>query len=271
MIINGFGGGSGGFEGTSTLVKTVTGSYSTTRDDGKITTEHYGEADCNTTSYNQVWHTVSSFEIGNWSSFNNVCNSKAMKIVFRITSLSFTGKIGLFVNRSGTTAAQTLNLRLGIPLTFTYKYIDNVDWATNVDSSSTYQPGTMGGQGYYYTQATATMTGNVPSVPSSGSYVTKFSYPSLTWTTLPDPTSAYFIQALTKTDGTRYWRPYGPQDVSNMYTMWADGPIYAYLDCYACGASGGNASMSWKFYESSDGTIWPILTMNYAIDAYAIN
>lgn len=271
MIINGFGGGSGGFEGTSTLVKTVTGSYSTTRSGGEITTENYGEVSCNSTTLKQVWHSTSSFEIGNWSSFNNTCNSKAMKIVFRITSLSFTGKIGLFVNRSGTTAAQTLNLRLGIPLAFTYKYIDNVDWATNVDSSSTYRTGTIGGQGYYYMQASATMTGSVPSVPSSGSSITKFNYPSLTWTTLSDPASVYFVQALTKTDGTRYWRPYGPQYLANMITMWADGPIYAYLDCYAYGASGGNGNMSWKFWENSDNTVWPILTMNYAIDAYAIN
>ena len=269
MIINGFGGGSGGFEGTSTLVKTITGSYSTTRRDDKIALENSGGVSCNATSYRQVWHSASSFEIGDWSNFNNVCNSKAMKIVFRITSLSFTGKIGLFVNRNGTTAAQTLNLRLGIPLTFTYKYINNVDWSTNV--SDPYSTGNIGGQGYYYTQASATMTGSVPSVPSSGSSVTKFNYPNLTWTTLPDPASAYFIQALTKTDGTRYWRPYGPQYIANMVTMWADGPIYAYLDCYAMGASGGNGNMEWEFYYSGDDTVWPILTMNYAIDAYAIN
>ena len=268
MIINGFGGGSGGFEGTSTLIKTITGSYSTTRNDGKITIDN-AEIYCSSTTYKQAWHTTSSFEIGDWSDFNNICNSKAMKIVFRITSLSFTGKIGLFVNKNGTTAAQTLNLRLGIPLMFTYKYINTVDWATN--ASSPYNTGTMGGLTNYYMQASATVTGSVPSVPSSGSSVTNFNYPTLTWTTLPDPASAYFVQALTKTDGTRYWKPYGPQYLANMVTMWADGPIYAYLDCYGYGASGGNGNMSWHFYYSTDSTVWPILTMNYAIDAYAIN
>ena len=269
MIVNGFGGGSGGFEGTSTLVKTITGSYSTTRSGGEITTENSGEVVCSATAYKQVWHSTSSVAIGDWSTFNNICNSKAMKIVFRITSLTFTGKVGLFTNKYGSTDTQTLNLQVGIGLLFTYRYNNSVDW--NVSASPTYGTGNIGSSSAYCTMGTGTTTGRVPSVPSSGSTVTNCNYPTLTWTSLPDPSNLYFIQELTTINGTKYWTPYAPTSLSKKVPIWASGSIYMYLDCYACGASGGNGSMYWQFYYSGDSTVWPILTMNYAIDAYAIN
>lgn len=270
MIINGFGGMSGGFSGNSTLLKTYSGSYSITRWGSEITLDNSGEIYCSNTSLTKMWHSTNSIAITTWEDFKNTINSRAIKMVFKITSMNITGKIALFCNKSGTTKTQTLNaLQIQMCPLIGLRYVQLVDWTYN--SASTYGNTTMGNTGYAYGSNNATLSGNVSSVPSSSYTLTLFNYPTFTLVNPPYWSSSYFIQELGTESGEKYWRPFAPSSDILERGPFGYGNISFALQCYASCASGGNSSMKWCFYESSNENVWPIMTLNYALEIYGIN
>lgn len=269
MIINGFGGMSGGFSGNSTLLKTYSGSYSITRDGNEIKFDNT-EISCNNTSLTKIWHSTNNITITTWENFKNTINSRAIKMVFKITSMNITGKIGLYCSRSGTTATQTLNaLQIQMCPIIGLKYVQLPDWTYN--TTNQYGFSTMGNTEYGYGSQNATLSGNVPSVPSSGSTVIPFNYPTFTRVDPPYWSSSYFIQELGTESGEKYWRPFAPSSDVLKYGPFGYGNISFALRCVASCASGGNNNMEWRFYESSNANIWPIMTLNYTLEIYGIN
>ena len=277
MIINGFsGGGNGGYSGTATLLNTYTGSVTTTRNSGISLGDGGGSIYCSNTTWTKMWYftntiTVSDF---NWDNYNNI-GCKAIKIDFAITSLNITGKLGLFTNKSGTTAAQTINMVIYLAPTFTIKYCSLADYYYNISNLnySWYQTTTMGNANYFYGGSSGTRTGSVSSVPSSGSTVTQFAYPTLTWSGPSNPNylSAYFEQLIRRENGSTFWRPVAPSGDVLKYSTFMSGNVNLDVSCYAACASGGSGNMKWEFYDSSDTNIWPAMTLGWTMYVYGIN
>lgn len=268
MIINGFGGGSGGFEGASTLVKTYSSSYSITRNGSEIALNNGGEISCSTTSLTKMWHSTNASVITTWDNFRNNINAKAIKLVFKINSISATGKICFFTTKNGTTAAQTVYIQIEICPIIYLRYVNGPSWG--YESTNPFSNITMGSDSSGYGSHKASMTKSYPSMSSSAQY-TYYDYPSFTLNNPLYWESSYFIQELGTEGGEKYWRPFAPSSDMLKYGVWGYGDISVYFQCNARCASGGNGNMSYRFYDSGNSNCWPIMTINYSMEIYAIN